>query len=235
MSVLGGLECRLVEPRGATERAVVLCHGFGAPGDNLVSIGTELARHPGLGQNTLFVFPAAPLSLAGVGLAGSRAWWLFDFLRLAERGLAGALEVLRRDVPEGLGPARRKVTALLDQLSRERGLPLGRVILGGFSQGAMLATDVALHLDEAPAALCIFSGTLICEDDWKRRAPRRAGLKVLQTHGRTDPLLPYAGALAVRDLLETAGLAVDFRPFEGGHTIGPAGMAALAALIQGAR
>lgn len=232
MTTLGGLSCRVLEPRGPAERAVVLCHGFGAPGDNLVSIGRELAGEDDIGQGTLFVFPEAPLSLSGIGLGGARAWWLFDFLRLAERGLAGALEVLRREVPEGLGPARRKMTALLDQLSRTRGLPASRILLGGFSQGAMLATDVALHLDEPPAALCLFSATLLSEDDWTRRAPRRAGLRVLQTHGTRDPLLPYAGAVALRDLLQAAGLQVDFRPFDGPHTIGQEGMAALAALIR---
>jgi phospholipase/carboxylesterase len=231
-TTLGGLDCRLVEPRGSVDRAVVLCHGFGAPADNLVPLGEELVRQPGIAESTLLVFPAAPLSLAGVGLSSSRAWWLFDFLRMAERGLAGALEVLRTDVPEGLGPARRKITALVDQLTRERALPLSRVVLGGFSQGAMLATDVALRLDEPPFALCVFSGTLTCEEDWKRRAPRRAGLRVLLTHGRWDPLLPYAGAVALQELLEEAGLRVDFRPFDGAHTIGPEGLAALGALIR---
>jgi phospholipase/carboxylesterase len=229
---MGGLECRLIEPEGPVDRAVVLCHGFGAPGDNLVSIGQELVHAAGVPDSTLFVFPAAPLSLASVGLAHSRAWWLFDFMRMAERGAQGALEVLRRDVPEGLGPARRKVTALLDQLSRERRLPMGRIVLGGFSQGAMLATDVALRLDEAPFGLCVFSGSLICEDDWRRRAPRRAGLPVLQSHGHRDPLLPYAGAVALRDLLVEAGLRVDFRPFDGAHTVGTDALQALAALVR---
>jgi phospholipase/carboxylesterase len=232
MQELGGLECRLLEPRGPIDRAVVLCHGFGAPGDNLVSIGHEMASQAGASDSTLFVFPAAPLSLAPVGLSHSRAWWLFDFMRMAQRGAEGALEVLRREVPEGLGPARRKMTALLDQLSRERRLPMGRIVLGGFSQGAMLATDVGLRLDEAPFALCIFSGSLICEDDWRRRAPRRAGLPVLQSHGHRDPLLPYAGAVALRDVLVEAGLRVDFRPFEGAHTVGGDALRALAALLR---
>ncbi len=234
ITTLGGLECRVLEPRETVRRAVVLCHGFGAPGDNLVPIGQEVAESHGL-SDTLFVFPVAPLPLDSMGPDGARAWWLFDFVRMAERGLSGALDTLRRDVPEGLGPARRKMTALLDQLTRERGLPLARVVLGGFSQGAMLATDVALRLDETPAALALFSGTLTCEEDWQRRAPRRVGLRVLMSHGRHDPLLPYAGAVALRDLLEGAGLQVDFRPFDGGHTVGPDALNAFARLVRSVR
>jgi predicted esterase len=55
---------------------------------------------------------------------------------------------------------------------------------------------------------------------------------VLLTHGRVDPLLPYAGSVALQELLAEAGLRVDFRPFDGAHTIGPEGLAALGALIR---
>ena len=83
----------------------------------------------------------------------------------------------------------------------------------------MVATDVTLRLEEAPAGLFIFSGTLICEPEWRKRAPARRGLEVLQSHGTQDPLLPFQRALALRDLLVEAGLNVDFLPFEGVHTI----------------
>lgn len=229
---MGGLEARVIEPQGQASRAVVLCHGFGAPGDNLVWMGHALMQDPAVNASTLFVFPSAPLSLDSVGLRGSRAWWLFDFLRMAEAGVAGALDVLRRDVPEGMAKARRQLIALLDQVERESGLPRGRVVLGGFSQGAILATDAALRLEEPPQALCVFSGTLTCEQEWARRAPRRAGLRVVQTHGRRDPLLPFQGALALRDLLAGAGLVVDFHAFDGAHTVGDVGLDALRNLLR---
>jgi predicted esterase len=60
-------------------------------------------------------------------------------------------------VTQGLDEARKAVLAMVEQVQRDTGLPLSRLILAGFSQGAMLATDVALHLPESPAALCIFS------------------------------------------------------------------------------
>jgi phospholipase/carboxylesterase len=105
-------------------------------------------------------------------------------------------------------------------------------VLGGFSQGAMIATDLALRLEEPPAALVVLSGAPVGEAEWEKRAPARAGLRVLQTHGRQDPVLPFAFGEAVRDLLHTAGLEVEFLPFDGGHGVPPEALAALATLLS---
>jgi phospholipase/carboxylesterase len=65
----------------------------------------------------------------------------------------------------------------------------------------------------------ILSGTLIAEAEWRARAPARKGLRVFQSHGRRDPILPYDNAERLRGLLQDAGLEVDFLAFEGEHTI----------------
>jgi phospholipase/carboxylesterase len=141
--------------------------------------------------------------------------------RLMAAGRGGVEEArhLRESTPEGLPKARRMLMQLVDEAARQVDVPLSRVVLGGFSQGAMLATDATLRLDEPPAALCILSGTLLVQKEWAQLAPRRAGLKVFQSHGRRDAILPFANATALRDLLTAAGLDVDFLPFDGEHTI----------------
>jgi len=55
---------------------------------------------------------------------------------------------------------------------------------------------------------------------------------VLQSHGREDPLLPFANAEALRDLLVEAGAKVDFLPFSGGHAIPFEAVDRLAALVS---
>ncbi len=222
--VLGGLDCSIVGgPTGSHPRpalAVVLCHGYGAPGDDLVPIGHQIAEDdPVLGALIRFVFPAAPLVLGGQGLFAARAWWPLDE-RVLEAAAAGLspLDIRRQDPPE-LPAARAQIEALLEELQTREGLPLGRIMLAGFSQGAMLALDTALHLPESPAALCAFSATLLAEDRWRAAAPARRGLPVLLTHGRQDTLLSFAAAESLRDLLVEAGLVVDFLPFDGPHTI----------------
>lgn len=236
---IGDLHCRVVQsddPGLQLTRAAVLCHGFGAPGDDLVPLGHEvLSRWPELARDTRFVFPEGPLELAAFGLGDARAWWPLDFTRMmaASRGDAEYVRTLREETPEGLPHARRLLLGLLDGLTRQMSIPLSRVTLGGFSQGAMLATDVALRLEEAPAGLAIFSGTLICEAEWMRRARLRRGLRVFMSHGQSDPLLPYENAENLRALLAQAGLVVTFEPFEGGHALPFEAVEGLAALLAG--
>ena len=98
-------------------------------------------------------------------------------------------------------------------------MPRGHIVLGGFSQGAMLSCDVALRSARPLAGLVLMSGTLLAEDEWRRGMAARAGLKVLMSHGDRDPLLPIAGAERLRDLFTTAGLDVTWRPFHGQHEI----------------
>jgi phospholipase/carboxylesterase len=203
---------------------VVLLHGFGAPGDDLVPLGRQLAVPP----EVRFVFPAAPLE-AGPGLG--RAWWHIDMLELQMALMRGDIEALTNRAPQGLDRARECVQALLDALERDYGMERRRLVLGGFSQGAMLSTDVTLHAREAPAALAILSGSLIAKSEWLPLMPQRRGLPVLQSHGRADPVLSFKVAEALRDHLEQAGLAVQFVPFQGGHGIPNSALDALATLI----
>ncbi|HID22950.1 MAG TPA: phospholipase, partial [Planctomycetaceae bacterium] len=212
---------------------VVLCHGFGAPGTDLVSLAPDLILlEPGLADGVRFVFPAGPLRLDEVGLAGGRAWWMIDLNRLNAAMERGEVLDLRRETPDGLPEARRQLMELVGTVCVRMKVGPSQIVLGGFSQGAMLATDVTLRLDDAPAALCIWSGTLLCEDDWRRLAPRRRGLRVLQSHGRSDPLLPFAAAESLRDLLEGAGLEIEFLPFAGFHEIPREALRRFADLLQ---
>ncbi len=201
------------------ELVVILCHGYGAPADDLVGLADELMRSaPTLSGRVRFVFPAAPLPLDNVPFGG-RAWWPIDMLALQQAMERGDERHMADDVPTGLAASRQKLRALIEAVQLETKLPFSKIVIGGFSQGAMLTTDVVLHLEEAPAALLIFSGALIDQSTWKRLAPKRAGLKVLQAHGTSDPILPYKGALALQAVLKDAGVVVDFHEFRGGHTI----------------
>jgi phospholipase/carboxylesterase len=233
---LGPLEARVVqaEPGIRPELAVVLCHGFGASGTDLVPLAGELfQRRSTLAARVRFVFPAAPLALEGFGWGDSRAWWPIDLeatIALRASGAAGRAEARNR-VPDGLAQARRQLAACVEAVARSSGLGPERIVLGGFSQGGMITTDLALRQEEAPAALVILSGTIVAEGEWQARAPRRTGLRVLQSHGRQDPILPFRDAEALRDLLTAAGLEVEFVPFEGPHTIPEQALDRLGALL----
>ncbi len=220
---IGRLDCQIVDylPAGqAPQLIVVLCHGFGAPADDLVPLGSEILQAaPHLADKVQFVFPAAPLSLDSQGIYGGRAWWPLDVARLAEAIERGELRDQRRHLPPELPEARDRLLEVLQQLQQETGLPLSKFVLGGFSQGSMVATEVALRLPQSPAALIIWSGALMCEDTWRELAQKHRGLTVLQSHGTADPILPFEGALWLRDMLQEAGANVEFVQFPGAHTI----------------
>lgn len=226
------LTCRLVRPDDPLppEAVAVLCHGFGAPGADLVPLAAEMLHYePKLHNRVLFVFPEGPQTIPEV--PGGRAWWPIDMLELQMSIVEGRFREMRQSIPDQLPQARERMVALLERLKRETDLPLSRFVLGGFSQGSMLATDVALRLPTAPGALIIYSGTLLAEPEWTRLAPQRAGLRVLQTHGTADPILPFEAAVWLRDLLTGAGLEVEFQSFPGPHTISAEGIRRGARLI----
>jgi phospholipase/carboxylesterase len=219
LTKLADLDARIT---GGTDRdgggegpVVVLLHGFGAPGDDLVS----LARVLGAPAGTRFVFPEAPVSL-GAEYAGGRAWWWIDLTeRMRRRALGAGVEI--DEVPEGLEAARAKVEALLGAVEDTLRPPPGKVVLGGFSQGAMLSLDVALHSERALAGLVLMSGTHIAAKEWAARFERRRGLPVFMSHGQTDELLPFPVAEGLRGTLGGHGIAVEWVPFRGGHGIPP--------------
>ncbi len=232
---VGGLTVRFVggadgEGGPATNApTVVLLHGFGAPGDDLVPLADELDAPAG----TRFLFPQAPTLLPPeLGGGEGRAWWMIDVMRLSMALMLGNARDLTREVPEGLAAARSEVEGMLDALVREHGVERERLVLGGFSQGAMLACDVALRTHEPLAGLVLMSGTFLAEDEWRPLMPARAGLAVLQSHGTSDPLLPFEVATRLRDALTEAGLAVDFVSFAGGHGIAPSVMERLGELLR---
>ncbi len=186
--------------------AVVLLHGWGAPGDDLVSLGHELAR-----PKATIVVPAGPLA-EGSG----RAWWHFD--PNAPRAYAQSDEVPPNHQPlAAVATARAAVRAVLDE-TRERLAP-PHVALAGFSQGAMLSLDVALQCDARVERVAVLSGALLLDSLPALLANCAARPRVLVTHGRFDPIVPFHNAERAVAILERHGLRVDFRPFDGPHAI----------------
>ena len=222
---IAGLSTRIIGPPDAKVTCVLL-HGFGAPGDDLVGLAGEIDAPVRL------VFPAAPLELGGL-YGDSRAWWMLDLARLEEALRRGMPRDLRDEVPDGLAAARDHVGRFLDQLAARFAVADDQLVLGGFSQGAMLSLDLALHRPRPPAGLILMSGTLIAEAEWRPRMASLAGVPVLLSHGRHDAMLPYHVAELLRDRLTEAGAAVDWQPFLGSHEIPRAAIEAANRLLRG--
>jgi phospholipase/carboxylesterase len=219
LTKIGDLDVRIMggsdSSAGVVGPLVVLLHGFGAPGDDLVPLGRVLAAPEG----TRFVFPEGAIDL-GRRYAGGRAWWPIDFEERMRRQAAGEKRDIA-EVPEGLEAARARVEVMLAEAVRILRPPPGKIVLGGFSQGAMLALDVALHSSAALAGLVLMSVTHIAAREWAPRFEGRRGMPVFMSHGQADDLLPFATSESLRDTLAAHGLPVDWVAFRGGHAIPP--------------
>jgi phospholipase/carboxylesterase len=155
-----------------------------------------------LGIAASFAFPRGIVDLAPRGLRG-RSWWPLDVEERAAALSRGARD-LSGFVPEGLAEARAFLDQQLDQLSSgedERSRPL---VIGGFSQGAMLACD---------------SGARIAAEEWKPRYETRRGLPIFVSHGRKDDDLSFSAAEAFQQELSASGWLVTWCPFDGRHEI----------------
>ncbi|MGE0762339.1 MAG: alpha/beta hydrolase [Bdellovibrionales bacterium] len=190
---------------------VLMLHGYGADAYDLASLREELT-----GAGPLrWVFAQGPREVEiGPGYWG-RAWFPID-MAAHEQALMSGKEISYADRrPSGVTEARDQVLSHIKAL----GVAPEQMLLGGFSQGAMLAVEVALSLPKPPKGLILLSGTLADQNGLRQRAPALKGLKFFQSHGERDPVLPFSGALALHEELLKAGWDGPLSAFGGGHEI----------------
>jgi len=195
------------QPGGQT---VLMLHGYGADAMDLAPLGQMLRSTPG----TRWIFLDGPFQIPlGLGQMG-RAWFEIPASRLQQMMMGQPMSF------EDLNPPGMTEMAaqIQETLSREKVDP-GKLILAGFSQGAMIATELAMHLSVSPLGLCLLSSTCVNRPVWAREAKARVGQKYFQSHGVSDPVLPIEGARKLDRLLQDAGWVGGLVEFEGGHEI----------------
>jgi phospholipase/carboxylesterase len=194
------------EHRQATS-LVVLLHGYGANGDDLIALADAWR---GLLPASGFLAPDAPDLLPGAGPAG-RQWFPLTFRDPDElvRGTLTAAPALDR---------------LLDrELARYR-LEARRLALVGFSQGTMMALHVGLRRRPAPAAIVGYSGVIADQEHFSTTF--ESPPPVLLVHGERDDVIPVEALHLTREALARAGVPVEWHVRPGlGHGIDPHGLA----------
>lgn len=188
---------RIAPASGQTGRLMVLLHGVGDSAQNFLPIAQALA--PALPDTELLVVDGIqPFDGGGTG----RQW--FSIRGVTEQNRAGRVAEVGR-----------QLSAWLDAQLAERGLGGERLILVGFSQGAILSQWLALHRDPAPTVVAL-SGRLAVEDHLAAKVPAR----VLLVHGEEDPMMPVALVREAAAGLEARGAQVETRVIPGlGHGI----------------
>jgi phospholipase/carboxylesterase len=222
---IAGLKTRFIPARDDPNSIVVMLHGYGAPGDDLVFLADQLE----VPSNTALVFPEGPLDVgADAGLGnGARGWWPIDSIQLQVAMFTGQVALASRAACVGRQDARVMFSAFIDELQTRFGIGPSKMVLGGFSQGAILCLDWVLHNDKPWAGLLCLSGTLVDGDDCKACLATRGALRTLISHGQFDPILPFSLAQQLSSLLTQAGWEVEFKAFNGSHAIPPEVIAAV--------
>ncbi len=145
-----------------------------------------------------------------------RSWWPVD-AALREQQMAAGDRDLFDEYPPGREALRRQFNEFIAQTTAIHGeVPL---ILVGFSQGGMLATDLVLMGGLRPVLLALLSSSRIAHAQWQERREVIRGMPVLVSHGRNDADLPLATGERLRDFFREGGAQVSWLPFDGGHGI----------------
>jgi phospholipase/carboxylesterase len=190
---------------------IILFHGYGASAYDLYPLHQVIDAPKG----TNWVFPDGHLEIPiGPGYYG-KAWFPIDMEALQRAMMTGSFRDFSEITPPGLDLAREKALSMLEALA----IPFEKLIIGGFSQGAMLSTDIALRNEKSPRGLSILSGTLLNKDLWVELAAKKSSMTFFQSHGRADPVLGYQPAKDLNQLLRDAGMVGEFVSFPGGHEI----------------
>ena len=209
----GTLRC--IEAVQSTDaKWVVLFHGYGADASDLAPLAGVLAQ----GSNTSkvnWLFPEGPLTVPIGPHMHGKAWFPIDIDALENPALRA-----QRQLAENVPPGMSEATSLAKEMLADLDVPSDRLILGGFSQGAMLATEISLtYKNPSPCGLTILSGTLLCRDRWAKLSSNLSGLNFFQSHGTGDPLLPVDAARELNKVLNQGGLEGELLEFPGGHEI----------------
>ena len=193
---------------GRTESVVVLLHGYGADGTDLLGLADPLAPHM---QDTVFIAPDAPERC--VNNPFGYQWFPIPWLDGSSETAANASRLA----------SAAKLDAFLDRVLQDEGVTPDRLVLFGFSQGTMMSLHVAPRRRETIAGIVGFSGRLLEPD--RLAAESVSKPPVLLVHGDADDIVPVSALREAGDALSRAGFETYAHIMKGtAHGIAPDGL-----------
>lgn len=196
------LAFRSLEPAPDTpRRLLLLLHGFGSDELQLAAAGAAVDA------DTLVILPRAPRTVSG----GRHGWFRLEFE-----------DDDQRIVVEEAQESRDKLGELVDQLQQRKAIAPSATVLAGFSQGGVMAADLALTSPRRLAGFAMLGGRILAESEALVTDPAGlAALRALLLHGRDDRMLAPRWAARADRLLDRLGVPHELRLFEAGHAPTP--------------
>ena len=193
---------------GTPDALVILLHGYGADGNDLIGLAPPLSQ---VLPNAAFVSPNAPEPCRAAPMG--RQWFPISYLD-------GSSE---KEMNDGFVRASEILHGFIDSEIARSGLAADRVALVGFSQGTMMSLEVGLRRDERLAGIVGFSGRLLRAEALTGEIGSRP--PPLLVHGADDPMVPPASLEDAEKALAAAGIDVSAHMRPGlGHGIDPGGL-----------
>ena len=203
MTATDKLAFRLREPAGEPEGALVLIHGRGADENDLWPLFDMLDPD----RRLLGISPRGPLSMP----PGGAHWYVVRRVGFPD--------------PATFFPTFEALSAWLDALLEERGIPIDHTVIGGFSQGAVMSFALGLGPERPrPAAILALSGFMPTVEGFELDLDKLFGFRVAIGHGTFDPVIEVGFSREAQQRLEDAGADVTFKESPMDHTIDPAYM-----------
>ena len=216
-----GEEAIEIETGPQPQASVIVMHGLGADGNDFVPVVPELGLPPGL--RVRFVFPHAPMQPVTIN-AGMvmRAW--YDVF---------ALDGVRGEDEAGIRASQVRIEGLIAR-EKARGVPAGRIVLAGFSQGGAIALQTGLRHPERLAGIAVLSAYLpLARSLAAEASPANREVPIFMAHGREDDLIPVARAHRSRDLLLELGFRVAWHEYAMPHSVCAEEIRDLASWLRG--
>ena len=198
-----------INPSGSPQLSIIVLHGLGADGRDLVPIANYL-NVPGCAIR--YVLPNAPIRPITI-YSGfpMRAW--YDLLK---EGWDHTVEDRK-----GIDQAGRFVSECIQE-EIDRGLNSRQIVLAGFSQGGALALFAGLRYPLRLAGIIALSTYLpVADSTASEKHMANADIPILYSHGLFDDVIPFSIARKSRESLRRFGYSVESRDYETAHSVSP--------------
>ncbi len=197
---------------GGPETAVILLHGFGANMHDLAPLADALDP---LQQKTWY-FPNGILQIPLSPMYDARAWAMLNLQAFDQAIKQNRFREYLSSQSEQLLKPSKLVADFVKSIADKH----QKIYIGGFSQGAILALDIALSMQREWAGLILLSTTFAAEKRWQEFLQNEKRVfRIFQSHGVNDTVLPFGEAKALSENLQQHGHDIAFHEFAGGHEI----------------
>lgn len=187
-------------PKAAPTSLVILLHGVGANGEDLLGLAETWQKDF---PATAFISPDAPeaYDMAPFG----RQW--FSLQDWSQEKIAGGI---KKTAPI--------LTAYIDGLLKEFSLPASKTVLLGFSQGTMMSLYAGLRYPQKLAGILGYSGALFGGETLKDEMTAHPPICLI--HGTEDNVVPVEASTMAASVLQAAGCATELHLCRNlGHSI----------------